>query len=155
MIVNDNGMFVDDSTSPPTAVGYIFNFQGHGSYAPNGRCGEFTDAQVEQHNKLLAEAMWKAMLERGRGVLYVSHPPGEFQTVADGLRRPRYGYGNVTVSDWAGVRRIAGRGKRGTHCCFGGRVDRYDVWFNIDGEPWYGICRGDNQILRCRKLKAA
>lgn len=31
---------------------------------------------------------------------------------------------------------------------------RIDVWFKFEGREWHGVNIGDNDILRCRKLKA-
>lgn len=38
---------------------------------------------------------------------------------------------------------------------WGGEVERYDVWFTYgDGRNiWHGVNIGDNQIVRCRRLK--
>ena len=42
----------------------------------------------------------------------------------------------------------------GTHCCFGGRQRRLDVWFIFEERVWHGMSRGDNnEVLRCRRTK--
>lgn len=58
------------------------------------------------------------------------------------------------VTNWPGsltikpdyVKRSKGYG-------FGREYDRHDVWFTFQGDRWHGINQGDNQLLRCRKLK--
>lgn len=32
---------------------------------------------------------------------------------------------------------------------------RFDAWFKFDGANWHGVNIGDNQILRCKRLKAS
>jgi hypothetical protein len=35
-------------------------------------------------------------------------------------------------------------------------ITRYDVWFyDESGKKWHGVNLGDNQILRCRRVKSA
>ncbi len=73
--VIDNGLIVDNATTPPTAVGYIFNFEGKGAYAPDGlvKVGDtnLTQAQVDEHNKLLGEMEMEHAKQTGKG-LFIS-----------------------------------------------------------------------------------
>ena len=70
----DNGLIVDPSTSPPTCCGYIMRFEEHGAFAPNGKV-EFTDAQIAEHNRLLAQAELEGLKKLGRGILYLQRVP--------------------------------------------------------------------------------
>lgn len=47
--------------------------------------------------------------------------------------------------------------RRPRHSRYGGGfgAQRTDVWFkDVDGFLWHGINRGDNQILRCRRIES-
>lgn len=52
----DNGLIVDNSTSPPTCCGFIFSFQGHGDFSPDGKVDGFTSEQIQEHNASLSKA---------------------------------------------------------------------------------------------------
>jgi len=56
MITNNHGLLVNDGT----LVGYLFNFQGHGIFSPDGKV-EVTAEQVDTHNRLLADAEIKGL----------------------------------------------------------------------------------------------
>lgn len=78
------------------------------------------------------------MRETGRAMLYLTHEDGE----------PRVYY----ASNWPGSLKIRISGAvRHSHNNFG--AQRVDVWFTFDGARWHGVNLGDNQILRCRRLK--
>jgi len=49
---NDHGLFVNDDGS---AVGYLFDFIGHGIYSPDGKV-EITKQEADTHNQLLSQA---------------------------------------------------------------------------------------------------
>lgn len=141
MKVLGNGLVVDDSTG--RYFGYIFNFDGHGAFAPSGKVGELTPEQIECHNGLVAEAEMEGMTETGRAVLYLVEASEASGSVA-------------TVTNWTGKARFPVRySKRSRHfvpnCCW--QVWRTDVWFSVDGEEWHGVNIGDNDIVRCRRLK--
>jgi hypothetical protein len=55
MNIFDNGLIVDNSTSPPTCCGFIFAFEDK-SLTPNGRVDGFTQEQIRQHNDNLSKA---------------------------------------------------------------------------------------------------
>ena len=141
--VIDHGLIVDDSTTPPTCAGYIFNFAGHGAYAPGGKVkvgdAELTQAQVDEHNKLLGEVEKQAAIERGRAVFYFSRAT-KTQT--------------SRVSNWIGSWKspyvYSTRSfTPGFNC-----AERWHVYFTgPDGKKWYGINQGDHQIVRARRLK--
>lgn len=54
-IINDNGLFVDPSTTPPTLYGYLFDCGDKGIFAPTGKV-DVTPEQAKEHNKLLSQA---------------------------------------------------------------------------------------------------
>lgn len=57
------------------------------------------------------------------------------------------------VSNWPGTLQITPtRIKRSTMFAFGHRTQRQDVWFTFEGTKWHGVNRGDNDIVRCRRL---
>ena len=135
--INDHGLLVDPSTNPPTCIGYIFNFAGHGAYSPSYKIGDLTLEEIATHNKLLAEAEWQGMLKQGCGTLYLKRENGR----------------NI-VSDWPGVHRIETTYSKSSWHNFAGRNGRTDVWFYIGKDRWHGVNIGDNQILRVKRVKS-
>ena len=141
-IQNDHGLLVDASTTPPTCIGYIFDFTGHGAFDPSGKVKvgdhELDRAAIEAHNKLLAQAEWESLIKHGRGVLY---------------------YDGRHVSDWAGVHKVP-KGYAKVSSQFVPNAwspcQRVDVWFTVpdDGTHWHGIQRGDNSLLRVKRVKS-
>ena len=83
------------------------------------------------------------MTATGRAVLYLA-------VAGDGAAAPLW----PVVTNWPGTLKIAVKSRRiGRHNIAGKRTD---VWFTgPDGKAWWGWNCGDNQILRCRRLKAA
>lgn len=142
-ITIDNGLIVDTSTNPPTCAGYIFNFEGHGAYAPDGKVkvgdAELTQGQVDEHNRLLGEMEKQAAIDYGKAVFYFSKATKE--------RTSR-------VSNWCGSWKSPyvysySSFTPGFNCS-----KRWHVYFTgPDGKKWYGINQGDNQIMRARRLK--
>ncbi len=155
--VIDHGLIVDDSTTPPTCAGYIFNLAGHGAYAPDGKIkvgdAELTQAQVDEHNRLLGEMEKQAAIERGKAVFYFSY---DIQRIRESepLTRGNRRYENYQVSNWCGSWKspytYATRSfTPGFNCS-----ERWHVYFTgPDGKKWYGINQGDHQIVRARRLK--
>lgn len=153
----DHGLIVDDSTTPPTCAGYIFNFEGHGAYAPDGKIkvgdAELTQAQVDEHNRLLGEMEKQAAIEHGKAVFYFSYDVKRIRE-SDPMTRNNRRYENYRVSNWCGswTSPWAYATKSftpGFNCS-----ERWHVYFTgPDGKKWYGINQGDNQIVRARRLK--
>ena len=54
-IRNDGGLLIDEGRG--CCVGFLFNFEGHGIFSPDGRVEAITPEQAETHNKLLSEAL--------------------------------------------------------------------------------------------------
>lgn len=142
----DHGLIVDNSTTPPTCCGYIFNFPRHGAFAPDGKVkvggAELTQEQIDTHNRLLGQAEWEAMLKRGRGVLYVSKSI------------PSSTGSHFIVGNWAGTHKVNCSDFRKSFHNMAGRDGRTDVWFYLDGSRWHGVNIGDNDICRVRRCKS-
>lgn len=84
-----------------------------------------------------AENDTRDMIDTGRAVLYLTEGPTD----------------QFFVSNWPGSLKIEPyRVRKGAHNIAG---TRYDVWFSFDGKPWHGVNIGDNQILRCKRIKHA
>jgi hypothetical protein len=110
-------------------TGYVFNFTGHGSFAPGGKVDDMTEGQVKAHNAALAAVEVEAMKASGRALLY--------------LHGDKVGTWESSYM-WAVSRRRESRHNiRGT---------RLDVWFTgPDGAMWHGVNIGDNDIVRCKR----
>jgi hypothetical protein len=136
----DNGLLVDTSTKPPTCAGYIFNFDGHGAFAPGGKVGDLTPEQISAHNRLLGQMEVEALKKHGKGILYLAT-----EKCADGFERS-------FVQSWDGsfkalvCNRNTSRNNSG--------ATRIDVWFSLDGSNWHGVNIGDNDIVRVSRCKA-
>jgi hypothetical protein len=83
----------------------------------------------------------KQMRETGKAVLYLSHE-------VKGESKIHY------AGNWPGTLkiRIGGAIKYSWHN-FAGKDGRRDVWFKFDGSWWHGVNIGDNDLLRCKRLK--
>lgn len=148
--VIDNGLIVDNATNPPTAVGYIFNFEGKGAYAPDGLVkvgdADLTQAQVDEHNRLLGQMEMEHAKQTGRALLYFSYTPKALN--------PHGQAADFRVSNWAGTwkspKAYATKSfTPGFNC-----RELWHVYFTgPDGLNWYGINQGDSQIVRARRLK--
>lgn len=79
-----------------------------------------------------------SMIADGRALLYLSRDSANRWQVTNWTGYLSFPYSRVKASPRAG----------------GFGADRFDVWFRgPDGATWHGINRGDNQVLRCRRLK--
>lgn len=87
-----------------------------------------------------------AMRATGRATLYVSLDSRGILTA--GWHR------DYSVTNWPGTLRIAATGQTRLHAG-GFGAQRTDVWFTFEGQQWHGVNRGDNGILRCKRLKGA
>lgn len=94
------------------------------------------------------EIIW--MCESGEATLYLTEPwknrwPG-YKTACDF---------RVEVVNFAQTLRfVSDDVKRSVYPLRGRKIYRIDVWFTGPyGDRWHGVNRGDNQILRCKRLK--
>lgn len=115
---------------------YIFNFNGHGAWSPDGKV-EMTDEQIEAHNSRVQAMEMEAMKQTGRAVLYLFSD-------AKGL----------SVGTWASkdFQRTPVIRSRQSSNNWG--AQRTDVWFFATGSKWHGVNLGDNDIVRCKRIKA-
>lgn len=147
---NDNGLFVDSSTNPSTCLGYIFNFNGHGAFAPDGKV-EASQEQIDEHNALLSRMELGAMRKQGRATLYLMHVPSEKRCWSDSEGTH---YVEWQAGTWASKfdERFPCYNVRKSRNNFG--AERIDVDFNFDGSRWHGVNVGDNEILRVKRCKS-
>lgn len=142
-----SGLFVDTSTVPPTACGYVFEALGKGAFQPCGRIviadeiregktREATSEEIQTHNNLLARAELDAMEKHGKGVLYLSQDAN----------------GAYSVASWSGLGKTFASVRKSWHN-MAGRDGRRDVYFHLGGKRWHGVNIGNNQICRCHVLK--
>jgi len=153
---NQGGLLVIPGTNQ--CAGYIFNFDGQGAYAPEGKIkvgdAELTQEQVDEHNRLLGEMEKQAAIEHGKAVFYFSYKAentGQFNArTGCGIRR----YSEFKVANWCGSWKspytyATKSFTPGFNC-----GERWHVYFTgPDGKKWYGINQGDHQIVRARRLK--
>lgn len=132
--VIDNGLIVDRSTTPPTCCGYIFRFNGHGAFAPDGKVPDFSDEEIATHNKLLSTMEWESAQKNGRAMLYLHEQDRK-------------------VSTWTGSHSAPVYHMRKSWHNMAGKDGRTDVWFMLGGRRWHGVSIGDNQIVRCKATR--
>jgi len=71
---------------------------------------------------------------------------------------PRNAYPNTYPASgqcWIGnAMRVSGRYKsRRIHSPIGGRIQRINVWFSHNDKHYHGVNLGDNNIVRCKRIK--
>lgn len=122
-------------------AGYIFNFTGHGAFDPNGKVGEIPQADIDAHNKQLAQREIDAAKETGKAVFYLSRA----KVCRDGFKRD-------FVATWDGSFEFMVCNQNTSRHNTAGK--RFDLWFvGPDGKNWHGVNIGDNDIVRCHRLK--
>lgn len=115
--------------------GHVFNFAQHGAFDPDGKIqGQPSQAEIDAHNEAVAAQELATMREMGRGILYLRYVNGKLANVGswDGSVRFSCSY-RESRNNWG--------------------AQRTDVWFAIDGRKWHGVNLGDNNIVRCKRLK--
>ena len=142
----DHGLIVDDSTTPPTCAGYIFNFEGHGAFQPTGKVETTqgpTQAEIDVHNRLLAKAELDRAIEAGKATFYLSWDQGQGGTQS-----------NYRVSNWVGSWKSPRCYVRRGYSYGFGRFETCWVWFTgPDGKQWYGVLKGGMSCFNARRLK--
>ncbi len=148
--------------SPNECAGYVFNFSDHGAYDPTGKIQvgdlELTQEQVDTHNRLLSDAEMQNMVQRGKGLFYLTYdaPPctpqsPRWQQENNGTWYER----NFRVSNWAGHFKapwVYTRKFRAS--AYGGDIPAFSVWFTgPDGQKWFGTQKGYGQNFIARRLK--
>lgn len=140
-------------------AGYIFNFQGHGSYDPTGKIKvgelELTQEQVDAHNKILAEAEMKAVIAQGRGLFYLSYDTPKCSPDNPRWKQENAGTwreSNYRVSNWTGTFNVKAYVQKSFTPGFNCSTRIY--FTGPDGKQWYGIHQGEfGQVCRARRLK--
>ncbi len=140
---NISGILIKRGTDE--CAGYIFNFTGHGAFAPGNKVETETgptQEEIDTHNAILANAEKQAMIDRGKGTFYLTkaHPYNiEYQVTMWASHSWK--------SPWCYVR-------QGKSVAFGGWIDAYTVWFTgPDGKKWYGVNKGNMDCFTGRRLK--
>lgn len=126
-------------------LGYIFNFSGHGAFAPSGKVDfstsdgkiDLSPEEIKAHNSELERLELLTMTQTGKGLLYL---------VSDKDGR------NV-IQQWAGKVVAYPQTLRKSWHNMAGKNGRTDVSFSFAGFRWHGVNIGDNQILRCKACK--
>lgn len=132
-------------------AGYIFQFNGHGAYDPGGKIKvgnlDLTKEQVDAHNAILGNAEVENMVKVGKGIFYLT-------TKGQDLCYGKAVY-HADVSTWAGTFKAPWvYARRWSASAWYGPIDAFSVWFTgPDGKKWYGVNKGNNQIVRARRLK--
>lgn len=62
--------------------------------------------------------------------------------------------GHYFAQNWPGSLSIPLAGVKVSDHNFAGRNGRTDVWFAVGNNYWHGVNIGDNQILRCKRVKS-
>ena len=88
------------------------------------------------------------MRDTGKNTMYFSKNSSGMETDTNGQRTPSEGY---HVSNWPGNITFSAYYKKGYHNMAG---TRYDYWFHVGGQQWYGHTIGENtQIAHCKRVK--
>lgn len=118
----------------PPSAGYVFNSAQHGAFDPDGRvAAPVAQAEVDAHNAEVSRRVLADMQATGRALLYLS---------------------NGFVATWDGSKKWAVQETRTSWHNMAGRDGRTDVWFSAFGTRWQGVNIGDNQIVRCARIKS-
>ncbi len=122
------------------SAGYVYNFDGHGAFSPEGRVGTTTESVIQEHNRKLSERTLAQLKEGDCGLLYI---------FGAGIRQGAQG----RVGTWDGTYKFPITRQRFSFHNMAGREGRIDLWFNFDGSIWHGVNIGDSEIVHCRRTK--
>lgn len=117
-------------------IGYVIEFKGHGAFSPDGKVN-MTPEQIEAHNASLMAQELEAMKQTGKAILYL---------FTDAT-------GKVSIGQWASKDFQRTPAWRVRHSRNNWGVQRTDVWFRSNGQNWWGVNLGDNDIVRCKRIK--
>jgi hypothetical protein len=119
--------------------GYIFKFEGHGVFDPDGKIEEpLSDLDIINHNTKLAIMEVESALKTGKALLY--------------LYRDRTQ--SYSVGTWDGTYKFPClKGKTSWHN-FAGKDGRLDLWIKIKDQCWHGVNIGDNDIVYAKRIKS-
>lgn len=127
-------MMAETETPFKPELGYLWHVGDKGCFSPNVGRVTLSREEAEQHNARMEEAEREWIRQTGRAVLYLTKRPGGW-----------------VVTNFTGSLVIEpGLVQKGSH---NWGCDRYDVWFAFEGRRWHGVNIGDNELLRCKRLK--
>lgn len=135
-IVVGNNATINPHMKGQIMKGYVFNFQGR-AFSPEGEV-QMSQEEIETHNSRLAIMELTAMKETGKATLYLFG--GQ-----DGCKY---------VGTWASEPHQRSIVKRSRESVNNWGAKRLDVWFLANGQAWHGVNVGDNDIVRCKRIKA-
>jgi len=144
---NQGGLLVIPGTNQ--CAGYIFNFEGHGGYDPEGKVKTLqglTKEEIDAHNAILAKAELDHAIEAGKATFYLTRHRKDPCDIG-----PVY---ESSVSNWVGSWKSPHCYVRRGYSYGFGRFETFWVWFTgPDGKKWYGVLKGDMQCFNARRLK--
>ena len=156
---NQGGLLVKPGTNE--CAGYILNFDGHGAYQPIGKVETPqgpSQAEIDTHNAILAKAELDAMIEQGKGTLFLSYERPKCSPDNPRWKQENAGtwrYSNYRVSNWVGSWKSPYCYVRRGYSYGFGRFETFWIWFTgPDGKQWYGVLKGDMQCFNARRLKS-
>ena len=156
---NQGGLLVKPGTNE--CAGYIFNFAGHGAYQPIGKVETPqgpSQAEIDTHNAILAKAELDAMIEQGKGTLFLSYEKPKCSPDNPRWQQENAGtwhYSNYRVGNWVGSWKSPRCYVRRGYSYGFGRFETSWSWFTgPDGKQWYGVLKGDMQCFNARRLKS-
>lgn len=124
-------------SKPLCCLGELFHSPAFGTYCPTYGRVDVTPDEASMHNLAFGRAKLATMNANGFAMLYLVDGGAN----GDGMM----------VQDWSGQLRIKPtKVRKGRHNI---ARTRFDVWFTYEGQRWHGVNIGDNQILRCRRIK--
>jgi hypothetical protein len=116
-IRNDNGLLVNEEDG--RLVGYLFNFQGHGIFAPDGKV-EVTPAEMETHNRLLSEAEIKGLDENCQvgqgGMFYYNQKENTVKTFTGTVVSSEVTVKGNSITFMRGRKKYSGRLQKDADC---------------------------------------
>ena len=124
--------------------GYIFKFEGHGAFDPNGIIPDLTDEQIKAHNLALAKLEVELALKEGKATFYY------FKKYAGDKLYP--GIYTEHVGTWDGSYKWPAISKESWHN-MAGKNGRKDLWFNIEDQKWWGKRIGSCDLVRAKRVK--
>lgn len=155
---NQGGLLVKPGTNE--CAGYIFNFEGHGAYQPIGKVQTPegpTQAEIDQHNSLLAQAELNHAIEKGVGTFFLGYTRPKCTPDNPRWKQENAGtwhYSNYRVGNWTGSWKSPWCHVRSGYTYGYGRFETKWVWFTgPDGKKWYGVNKGDMDCFNARRLK--
>jgi len=122
--------------------GYIFKFEGHGVFDPNGKIEEpLSDLDIINHNTKLAIMEVESALKTGKATFYISYKINE-----NGLK-------SYSVGTWDSTYKWPATIRTSWHN-FVGKDGRRDCWFKIKDQCWHGVNIGNNDIVHAKRIKS-